>query len=29
MRDKIEQLVIKFKKWLKESSKNCPRETKW
>lgn len=29
MRNKIEQWIIKFSNWLKESSKNCPKETKW
>lgn len=29
MRTKIEKLIIKLIKWLKENSKNCPNETKW
>lgn len=29
MRNKIEQWIIKISNWLKESSKNCPSETKW
>ena len=29
MRNRIEQLIIRLANWLKESSKNCPRKTKW
>ena len=29
MRNKIEQWIIKFCKWLKGSSNNCSRDTKW
>ena len=29
MRNRIEKWIIILTNWLKESSKNCPKETKW
>ena len=29
MRNQIEKWIIKISNWLKEKSKNCPKETKW